>query len=160
MAASLSLRIPSPEIMYHSHSNSEVRRLRIASLLLLVNRLLIIAAIGLLLVSLFGNDQHLRIIGSIFLAISFILIIAQRIAALHVGCSLCRTPVLGPMSYMKHRKARRLLGSYQLRVALAILFTERFCCPCCNQHSSVFMKETLLTTRPRETNMSHISKSL
>ena len=146
--------------MYHSHSNSDVHRLRIASLLLLVNRLLIVAASGLLLVSLFGSDQHLRIIGSAFLIISFILIISQRIAALHVGCSLCRTPVLGTMSYIKHRKARRLLGSYQLRVACAILFNDRFCCPCCNEHSSVYIKETLLTTRPRESNMSHISRLL
>ncbi len=146
--------------MYHSHSNSDVSRLRIASLLLLVNRLLIVAASGLLLVSLFRNDQHLRIIGSGFLVVSFILIIAQRIAALHVGCSLCRTPILAPMSYIKHRKARRLFGSYQLRVALAILFTERFCCPCCNQRSTVHIKETLLTTRPRESNMPNVSRLL
>lgn len=146
--------------MYHSHSNSDVSRLRIASLLLLVNRLLILAASGLLIVSMFGNDQHLRIIGSAFLVVSFILIIAQRIAALHVGCSLCRSPILGPMSYIKHRKAKHLLGSYQLRVAFSILFTERFCCPCCNQHSTVHIKETLLTTRPRQSNMSHISRLL
>lgn len=146
--------------MYHSHSNSDVRRLRIASILLLLNRLLIVAASGLLVVSVFGNDQQLRVIGSTFLIISFILIIAQRIAALHVGCSLCRTPILGPMSYIKHRKARRLLGSYQLRVAIAILFTDRFCCPCCNQSSSVFIKETLLTPRPRESNMYPTSRLL
>ncbi len=146
--------------MYHSHSNSDVRRLRIASLLLLVNRLLIVASIGLLLVAMFGNDQHLTFIGSALLAISFILIIAQRIAALHVGCSFCRTPVLGPMSYIKHRKARRLLGSYQLRVACAILFNDRFCCPSCNEHSSVHIKETLLTPRPRESSIYQISRLL
>jgi hypothetical protein len=146
--------------MYHSHSNSDVRHLRIASLLLIVNRLLIVAAIGLLLVSMFGNDQHLRLFGSAFLIISFILIIAQRIAVLHVGCSLCRTPVLGTMSYIKHRKARRLLGSYQLRVACAILFNDRFCCPCCNEHSSVETKETLLSSRSREVDMTHVTRLL
>ncbi len=146
--------------MYYSHSNSDVRRLRIASLLLLVNRLLIVAASGLLLVSLFGNDQHLRMIGSAFLIISFLLIIAQRIAALHIGCSLCRTPVLGTMSYIKHRKAMRLLGSYQMRAAIAILFTERVCCPCCNQRSSVYIKETLQSSRPRGTELKESGRLL
>lgn len=146
--------------MYQSHSNSDVRHLRIASLLLLANRMLIVAASGLLLVAAFGNDRQLTIIGSAFLVISFILIIAKRIAALHVGCSLCRTPVLGSMSYIKHRKAKRLLGSYQLRVALSILFTERFCCPYCNQRSSVNIKETLLTARTRESNISYASRLL
>lgn len=152
--------IETPKIMHHSRSNSVARRLQFASLLLLLNRLLIFAAIGLLLVSMFAKGQHLTILGSGFLIISFMLIIAQRITALHAGCTLCRTPVLAPMGYMKHRKARRLLGSYQLRVALSILFTERFLCPCCNERTSVDIRETLLTSRPRGANIAHTSRNL
>lgn len=146
--------------MHHSRSNSAARRLRLASLLLLLNRLLILAAIGLLLVSMFAKGQYLTFLGSGFLIVSFVLIIAQRVTALHAGCSLCRTPVLAPIGYMKHRKARRLLGSYQLRVALSILFTERFLCPCCNERTSVDVRETLLTSRPRGSDMAHTSRLL
>jgi len=119
--------------MHSPRTLSHARRLRFASLLLLGNRLLVLAASGLLLVSVFANDRHLLIFGSILVAVSLALILAQWIAASHAGCPLCMTPVLAPMGCMKHRKAKRLLGCYRLRVAFAIMFTERFRCPYCNE---------------------------
>jgi hypothetical protein len=121
------------KIMHHPRSISAARRLRIASLLLLANRILILAGGGMLLGSISASNHHLMVIGSILVAISLVLIIAQWIAASRAGCPLCRTPVLAPMSCVKHRKARRLLGSYKLRVALSIMFMERFRCPYCNE---------------------------
>ncbi len=135
--------------MHRPHSITEIRRLRIASLLLLGNRLLIVTAIGLLLVSIFANDKHLMIYGSILVGISLVLIFAQWIAASQAGCPLCRTPVLAPMGCVKHRKARRLLGSYKLRVALGIMFKERFRCPYCNESTVMEVREKLIGTRPR-----------
>lgn len=135
--------------MHHPRSISDVRRLRIASLLLLVSRLLILTAGALLLVSLFANDHQLMIFGSILVVVSLVLLIAQWVAASHAGCPLCRTPVLTPMGCVKHRKARRLLGSYQLRVALAIMFTERFRCPYCNEPTAMEVREKLSGSRPR-----------
>ncbi len=141
------------KIMHHPSSVTDVRRLRIASYLLLGNRLLILTASGLLLVSLFANDLHMMIIGSVLLVITFVLIVAQWIAASHAGCPLCRTPVLAPMACMKHRKAKRLLGSYKLRVALAIMFKERFRCPYCNEHTAMEVREKLSGSRPRGVEM-------
>jgi hypothetical protein len=139
--------------MYQPHSISDARRLRIASLLLVGNHLLVLAAAALLLVSMFANDRHMMIFGTILVAVSVALIIAQWIAASHVGCPLCRTPVLAPMGCMKHRKARRLLGSYKLRVALAIMFKERFRCQYCNGHTEMEVRERLRQSRPRGTEM-------
>lgn len=135
--------------MHHPRTISDVRRLRIASLLLLGNRLLILAAAGMLLVSLLASDQQLMVAGSSLVAVSFALIIVQWIAASRAGCPLCRTPVLAPMRCVKHRRARRLLGSYQLRVALAIMFTGRFRCPYCNEHTAMESREKLRGSRPR-----------
>jgi hypothetical protein len=128
---------------------SYTRRLRIASLLLLGNRLLIVTASGMLLVSVFANDRHLLVHGTILVGISVVLIFAQWFAASQVGCPLCRTPVLAPMGCVKHRKARRLLGCYRLRVACAIIFKERFRCPYCNKHTAMESKERLRGTRLR-----------
>lgn len=106
-------------------------------MLLLESRLLTIVAGGLLLFSLYAHDRHLMILGSGFLVIGCMLIIAQWVSASHAGCPLGRTPVLAPMRCMKHRRARSMLGSYRLKVALAIMFTERFRCPYCNESTAL-----------------------
>ncbi len=136
-------------IMHHPGSISAARRLRIACLLLLASRLMTLAAGGLLLFSLHANDQRLMILGTGFLIIGFMLIIAQWISASHAGCPLCRTPVLAPMRRVKHRRARSLLGSYRMRVALAIMFTEQFRCPYCNESTAMDVRETLRGSRTR-----------
>jgi hypothetical protein len=87
--------------------------------------------------------------GSGLVIVGMLLIVAQWIAASHAGCPLCRTPVLAPMGCMKHRKARRLLGSYQLRVALTIMFRERFRCPYCNEPTAMDVRETLRGSHTR-----------
>lgn len=142
-------------IMHHPRTTAAAWRLRIASLLLLVNRLLISVAVGLLLVSLPANDRHLMIYGLVLAIVGVLLVITQWIAASHAGCPLCRTPVLAPMGCMKHRKARRLLGSYKLRVALSIMFTERFRCPYCNEPTAMDVRETLRSPRPRVSRLIH-----
>ena len=135
--------------MHHSPSISDTRRLRLASLLLLGNRLMILTATGMLLVSSLANDRQLMIFGSILLLVSLLLIVAQWIAASRAGCPLCRTPVLAAIGCMKHRKARRLLGSYQLRVALATMFTGKFRCPYCNEPTAVQVGQTIPGSRRR-----------
>ncbi len=67
--------------MHRPRSISAARCLRIAGLLLLGSRLLAMIAVGLLLVSLLANNRHLMIVGSGFLIISFVLIVAQWISA-------------------------------------------------------------------------------
>lgn len=144
--------------MHHPRSISDVRRLRLASLLLLGNRLLFLTAGSLLLVSFYSNDQHMMVFGSILVALSFVLIIAQWTVASHAGCPLCRTPVLAPMGCVKHRKARRLLGSYKLRVALSIMFKETFRCPYCNEPTAMEVREKLIGSRPRGSAMTTFSR--
>lgn len=144
--------------MHHPQSITDARRLRIASLLLLANHLLMLTAAALLLVSFFANDQQMMVVGSILVPISIILIFAQWIAASHVGCPLCRTPILAPIECVKHRKARRLLGSYKLRVALAIMFKERFRCPYCNERTAMEASERLSGSRPRSSGSTELSR--
>lgn len=129
--------------MHHPRSISDARRLRLASLLLLVNRLLILAGGGMLMVSLFATDRHLTMLGSGLLIASILLFVAQWFAASEAACPLCGTPVLAPMGCMKHRKARRLLGSYKLRVAIGVIFTESFRCPYCNEPTAMDVREKL-----------------
>lgn len=143
--------------MHHPRSISAARRLRLASFLLLGNRLLILPAIGILLVSFYASDRQLMIYGSILVVISFLLILAQWITASRAGCPLCRTPVLSSLGAIKHRKAKRFLGSYPLRVALAITFKEQFRCPYCNEPTGMEVRERLRDCGSRGTEMTRIS---
>lgn len=148
-----------PRTMHLSSPVSDFRRLRIASILLLINRMLLLAAVGLLVVSLFANERDLMIFGSIFVAISVLLLVAQWIVASQVGCPMCKTPVFSPIRCLKHRKARRLLGSYHLRVALAIMFTDRFRCPFCNQKSEVNLTDKVHINRRSQAHVQHRTRS-
>lgn len=142
--------------MHHPRSISAARRLRIAALLLLGNRLLVLIAGGLLLFSLTDGDHRLMILGSGLVIVSFMLTITQWLVASHAGCPLCRTPVLAPMKCMKHRHAKSFLGSYRLRVAVAIACRERFRCPYCNEPTAMEVVERMRGSRPRGSQMTEI----
>lgn len=127
--------------MHHLRSVSDVRRFRFSAILLLANRLsALIAAGGLLYAAVVGVQQAM-IVGSGFLILAVLLVILQWITAYGVGCPLCRTPVLAPQACMKHRRARTFLGSHRLRVAMAILWTNRFRCPYCNEPSTMEVRD-------------------
>ena len=144
--------------MHHPRSISAARRLRLASLLLLTNRVLIPLAGGLLLVSYLTHDSRLMVYGLSLSGICVALVVCQWTAAFHTGCPLCRTPVLASMRCMKHRKAKHILGSYQLRVALGIIFMDQFRCPYCNESTAMDVKEKLSGSRPRGVPASKFSR--
>ncbi|MCX8496259.1 MAG: hypothetical protein ORN51_08770 [Akkermansiaceae bacterium] len=52
-------------------------------------------------------------------------------------CPLCMVPVMGSPSCVKHRRTRKLFGSYRFRVALSSLFAGYFTCPYCQEVTSM-----------------------
>ncbi len=144
--------------MHHPRSASAAQRLRLASILLLANRLLILPAVGMLLISFFAHDRYLTIFGSTLMVVSFLLLLAQLLVASQAGCPLCRTPVLASLGCVKHRKAKRFLGSYPLRVALAITFREQFRCPYCNEPTGMEIREKYRDQKSHAPEMTRISR--
>lgn len=98
--------------MHHLPTTADRRRSLLTNLLLLGNRLLILSVLTLLLLSLFSND-HKLIYDAMLVGFSIVVIIAQWIATVCLGCPLCKTPVLAP------------IGGMELP------------CPCCNQPSAI-----------------------
>ena len=119
--------------MHRPRSTSAILRFRFAAFLLVGNCLFALVAVSLLVRSLMTQDFQWTMIGSGLVALILLLVIAQWIAAARTRCPLCCTPVLAPMRCAKHRRARMILGSHRLRVALAILFKNHFRCPFCNE---------------------------
>ena len=56
-------------------------------------------------------------------------------------CPLCGTPVMGGAKCVRHRMARRLLGSHSLRVAAHIALRGQFVCPYCNETTAMLSSE-------------------
>lgn len=50
-------------------------------------------------------------------------------------------PPLHPKRCQKNRRARRLLGSYRLRVATGVLLRDRFLCPYCGEATKMAVRE-------------------
>ena len=123
--------------MHRPRSIASVRRFRIAALLLVSKFLLALVGVGFLIQSAVANDRSTTLVGAGMMGIIPVFVLAQWVVASRAGCPLCMTPVLAPKACMKHRRARTVLGSHRLRVALAILFKNRFRCPYCNEATTL-----------------------
>lgn len=137
--------------MHRFQNKSTLIRLRLAALLLGLKYLLIPLSIG-LLVSAFYTDNQDSILRAVAVCgLTILLMILQWILAARPRCPLCLTPVLASKTCSKHRRARRVLGSHRLRVALAILFRGRFLCAYCNEPTAmeVRSKKTVSGSRRR-----------
>jgi hypothetical protein len=60
-----------------------------------------------------------------------------RLLSQRTKCPLCMVPILGNPSCVKHRRARKLFGSYRFRVALSALFAGYVACPYCQEMTSM-----------------------
>jgi hypothetical protein len=128
--------------MHRLPSNSAVHRIRLAALLLGGKCLMTPATAGVIAYAIMIEDRKLATIGAGLLALTGFIVLLQWMIAVRANCPLCMTSVLGNKECIKHRSARTFLGSYRLRVALTVLFLNRFRCPYCGEACEV-------TVRPR-----------
>lgn len=123
--------------MHKLPNRSIVMRYRLVALMICLKWLLVIALIGILCYSFFIKDRELIIIGIKLAAVAAIVFLVRLIYAPSCQCPLCRVPLLSGQSCSKNVKAKTFLGSYRLRVALEILFLNRFRCPYCNEPTEI-----------------------
>ncbi len=127
--------------MHRLPSQSIVNRFRVASLLLLAKWLLVPAALATLSWAVLHRDKSMTTISGGIALVIVIVTIIQWLIANRTRCPLCLTPSLAKKNCSKHRNARRLLGSYRLRVALSILFRGHFRCPYCGEPTAMEVRE-------------------
>jgi hypothetical protein len=123
--------------MHRLPNQQAVSRYRLAALLMLCNRLLIVTLPVLLVYSLIIADHHLTHLCLDLVGVSVLLTIILWVMVARLRCPLCIGLPLAISGSVKNRRANRLLGSYRLRVALAILMKGRFRCPYCGEFTSV-----------------------
>ncbi len=123
--------------MHRLSSRSTVYRFRLAAFLVCIRCILALASVSVLIYSFSINDRELTLIGIGMGTLTLLSILLQWMLTARTRCPLCLTPVLANKKCSKHRSARRLLGSYRLCVAVAILFQGWFRCPYCHEPTSV-----------------------
>lgn len=123
--------------MHQFRSKSTVLRFRLNALLLVLKYAVVPVISGLLVYSFYKSDHGLAIFTLGLGFITLVMGILQWLMASRTRCPLCMTPVLGSKVCSKHRHARSFLGSFRLRVALAVLFRGSFLCPYCDEKSAM-----------------------
>lgn len=126
--------------MHRFQSQSTINRFRIVSLLFCLKMILLPVTAAILVYGVLFAHRHLAITSLLLGGTVIFLVIVQWIAASRTRCPLCMTPVLAKKRCSKHRNARRLLGSYRLRVALSVLTKGNFKCPYCHEPSALQMR--------------------
>ena len=121
--------------MHRFPSKSTISRFRFVAFLLCFRCVAVALVGGVLVYSFIENDQDLTIVAMGLGLVCVLISLVQWSLAGRTRCPLCQTPVLARNGCAKHRSARTVLGSYRLRVALAILFRGSFKCPYCHEPS-------------------------
>lgn len=123
--------------MHRLPNQQTVSRFRLAALLLLGNRLLVVSLPVLLVYSLVIADHHLTHISLGLIGAPVMLTIILWVLVSRLRCPLCLGLPLAISGSVKNRRAKRLLGSYRFSVALDILMKGYFRCPYCGEFTSV-----------------------
>lgn len=130
--------------MHRLPSQSAVIRFRLAAYLLVIGLVMAAASLAYLGYSIFIlHRAHIAISASL-IVVSVILIVFQWITASRARCPLCLTPSLAKKNCSKNREAKRLLGSYRLRVATSIIRHNNFRCPYCNEPTVLEVRQRRL----------------
>lgn len=127
--------------MHRLPSHSALIRFRLAAYLMVIGTIVLLSGIGLLGYSIFISHRAHTILGSLLIGAGVFLMIIQWITAARARCPLCLTPALAKKSCSKNRNAKRLLGSYRLRVASSIIFRNQFRCPYCNEPTALEVRQ-------------------
>lgn len=128
--------------MHKFPTASSLRRLRIASLLLIFNRYIAIPGFFILLIrSFLLHNSEKALIALALLPVIGLMALFEYLLSARTHCPLCMTPVLGARSCTKHRNSKKLFFSYKLRVALGALFGRSIRCPYCNEPSQLIVRQ-------------------
>lgn len=119
--------------MHRFHSSAAVFRFRFTAVLGLFLGGLAPLCLLVLVRGLDSGERSDVLAGAWLMGAFLPLFVLRWILARSCRCPLCRVAVLGSPGCSKNRAARRLFGSYRLRVSLATVFRGWFQCPYCNE---------------------------
>jgi hypothetical protein len=133
--------------MHRLPSQSSVVRFRVAAILLLVKWVVFVGALGLLGYSILMNQIQLTYAGLGLLGLAVVAALVQWVVGARARCPLCLVPSFSSRQCSKNRKARHVMGSYRLYVALAVIFRGYFHCPYCGEPTAIEVRQRVRNHR-------------
>lgn len=128
--------------MHRLPSRYTVTRFKVASWLMVLLSILLLATPGVLLHSLVTSNTNLASLALGLMAGTVAVGVMQWIVAARARCPLCHAKSIARNGCSKHRNARALFGSYRLRVATSIIFQNKFRCPYCGESTAAKARDT------------------
>lgn len=123
--------------MYRLPNHFSVRRFHLSSWLFLLKWLLVLAGVGSLVWAMVSSDFRLALISTSLFFAALLIGLLHCLISHDAFCPLCHARPIGSGTCAKHRSARRMLGSHQLKVAGNIILNGYFRCPYCGEFTAV-----------------------
>lgn len=127
--------------MHRLPSTFSIFRFRLAAVLLCARWVMTPLTGAILIHAVIHYHWPYAMIGLGLSGLTVLLAILEWLVAARTSCPLCRVPVLAPQKCARHWRARPLLGSYRLRVALAVLVRNSFLCPYCHEPTAIQLQK-------------------
>ncbi len=135
------------DFMHRLPSSSSIIRFRCSSLLLWLSILTFLSGLMVMSVGFFHSRDGDVLLGGKLVASGLAAYVMEWALSSRARCPLCMIPPLHPKRCQKNRRARRLLGSYRLRVATSVMFQNHFQCPYCGEATKIAVRERLVAGR-------------
>lgn len=130
--------------MHRLPSRAALVRFKLSAWFFILGFLLLIGGLGYLGWSVFiAHNTHI-ITASSIIGGGVVCVIIQWISAARARCPLCLTPSMARKNCSKNRAAKRLLGSYRMKVATSIILHNHFRCPYCNEPTALEVRQRRL----------------
>jgi hypothetical protein len=129
--------------MHRLRSKSIIWRFRIASCLVIINALGLLAAFGFLIYGILKSDVQWVALGGGVFGGFLLLMIFNMIMTSRLRCPHCMVPPLQNRGCAKHRDVRRIFGSHRMKVAISIFGSGYFTCPYCGEPTRMQTRDEL-----------------
>ena len=117
----------------HRHRLLNRKWLFLLSLFMILRALATISCLISFILGAYNQDVYFLYISGGCLALFLILQMFHSLENSKIVCPNCRSQIMLIRSCAKHRDAKKLFGSYSLRLALQVVFTKAFRCQYCFQ---------------------------
>ena len=117
----------------HRHRLLNRKWLFLISLFLVFRVVLLTACVVFFALGGYSQELGLLYVAGALLGLYLLLQMIHSIESRKIICPNCRSQILLARRCAKHKEAKKLLGSHSLRVALQVVFSNRFLCQFCNE---------------------------
>lgn len=127
--------------MHQFRSNSPVFWIRISALSFFLWVISAVVLAGLTGYAVWHSSHEMMLMVLTGIGVFVLTWLLYMLAASLCKCPLCRSGPMSSKRCVRHRNARRLFGSYRMRVAAGVLFTNHFRCPYCGEPTRCQVKK-------------------